>query len=194
MARINGKFVPFVVRNVGSVPTQTKKKTITANGTTHVTPDAGKTLSDVEITVNVPIPTPSYEEKTVNVTANGSRQITPSSGYDGISKVNLSVNVPTATAKKLKIATNAIESEIMVTGKAGSTTIDKWINSRGQTINSASPTIPYGGWVKSYNSYTTKLTGTATIRDGYTLSHSMSMQETTDGSDTVLLLTVDVED
>ena len=43
-----------VAVNVPATPTQEKTATITANGTTEVTPDSGKALSKVTTTTNVP--------------------------------------------------------------------------------------------------------------------------------------------
>lgn len=59
--------------------TQEKAVTITENGTSSVTPDAGKVLSKVDVTVNVPA-TPT-EEKTVSLNmVSGDQVVTPSSG------------------------------------------------------------------------------------------------------------------
>lgn len=59
--------------------TQEKSVTITENGTSSVTPDEGKVLSKVDVTVNVPA-TPT-EEKTVSLDmASGDQVVTPSSG------------------------------------------------------------------------------------------------------------------
>lgn len=59
--------------------TQEKAVTITENGTTSVTPDEGKVLSKVDVTVNVPA-TPT-EEKTVSLDmASGDQVVTPSTG------------------------------------------------------------------------------------------------------------------
>lgn len=73
---------------------QEKTVSITNNGTSTVQPDSGKVLSKVNITTNVQ---PDLEEKTVNITENGTQEITPTSGKDGISKVNLNVNVPSSS-------------------------------------------------------------------------------------------------
>lgn len=58
---------------------QEKAVTITENGTSSVTPDEGKVLSKVDVTVNVPA-TPT-EEKTVSLSmADGDQVVTPSEG------------------------------------------------------------------------------------------------------------------
>lgn len=64
--------------------------TVTENGTT--TAPSGKAYSPV--TVNVPTPTPSLQSKSVTVTQNGTQSITPDSGYDGLSSVAVTTNVP----------------------------------------------------------------------------------------------------
>lgn len=64
--------------------------TVTQNGTT--TAPSGKAYSPV--TVNVPTPTPSLQSKSVTVTQNGTQNITPDSGYDGLSSVAVTTNVP----------------------------------------------------------------------------------------------------
>lgn len=67
---------------------QEKSVTITENGTTSVTPDSGKALSEVNVTVNVPPTVPKLQEKSVTPTES-SQVITPDSAYDGLSKVNV---------------------------------------------------------------------------------------------------------
>lgn len=52
MAKIRGHNV--VLFATAEKPEQTKSVTITENGTTAVTPDSGKTLSSVEVTVSIP--------------------------------------------------------------------------------------------------------------------------------------------
>lgn len=68
---------------VGAISTapvmQEKAVTITENGTSSVTPDDGKVLSKVDVTVNVPA-TPT-QEKTVSLSmAGGDQMVTPSEG------------------------------------------------------------------------------------------------------------------
>lgn len=59
--------------------TQEKSVTITENGTSSVTPDEGKVLSKVDVTVNVPA-TPT-QEKTVSLSmADGDQVVTPDEG------------------------------------------------------------------------------------------------------------------
>lgn len=79
----------------GAKPEQEKSVTYTENGEYEVTPDEGKTLSLVSVSVDVPAPTPNLQSKTV--TENGT--VTPDTGYDGLSQVV--VNVPSAPAPQL---------------------------------------------------------------------------------------------
>ncbi len=76
----------------GSTPTlQSKEVTITENGTTNVTADAGYDgLSNVGITTNVQ---PNLESKSRLITTNGTIAITPTEGKDGMSSVNITTIV-----------------------------------------------------------------------------------------------------
>lgn len=54
---------------------------------------------------------PVYEEKNVSITQNGDSIITAESGYDAISKVNLSVNVPQPSGK-ISITQNGTDIDV----------------------------------------------------------------------------------
>lgn len=54
---------------------------------------------------------PVYEEKNVSITQNGDSTITAESGYDAISKVNLSVNVPQPSGK-ITITQNGTDIDV----------------------------------------------------------------------------------
>ncbi len=69
-------------------PIQEKTITVTENGSHEVLPDSGYVLSKATVNVNVEVNAdPVLQEKTV--TENGT--VTPDSGYDGLSKVTVSV-------------------------------------------------------------------------------------------------------
>ena len=76
--------------------TQEKSVTITENGTSSVTPDEGKVLSKVDVTVDVAGGAPKLQEKTETYYPNSDGvelhyDIEPDSGYDGLSKVEVTV-------------------------------------------------------------------------------------------------------
>lgn len=73
---------------------QNKDITITENGTTTVSADAGYTgLGTVGVTTNVQ---PDLESKSVTITENTTTTITPTTGKDGLSEVEVTTNVPTS--------------------------------------------------------------------------------------------------
>lgn len=74
-------------------------ETITENGEYNFNPidDGVEGYNRVSITVDTP--TYTSEEKSVTITKNGTQSITPSSGYDGLSKVDVTVNVASTSGK-----------------------------------------------------------------------------------------------
>lgn len=81
---------------------------VTENGTQDVT-------NYKNINVNVE---PKLEEKTVTVTTNGTTEVTPTSGKDGISKVTINTNVPTASAVE-EVATASAMDALLVEANVG---------------------------------------------------------------------------
>ena len=81
---------------VSNIPSEPKSVTYRDNGTYTVTPDPGKTLSEVNVTVDVvtPVPLPALNE----LIATENKTYTPD-GFDGYYSVT--VNVPTITATEL---------------------------------------------------------------------------------------------
>lgn len=81
---------------------------VTENGTQDVT-------NYKNVNVNVE---PNLEEKTVTVTTNGTTEVTPTSGKDGISKVTINTNVPTASAVE-EVATASAMDALLVEANVG---------------------------------------------------------------------------
>jgi len=66
---------------------------------------------DSVINVDVSGDVPVLESKSITINSNGSQNVLPSSGYDGLSSVSLSVNVPVPEieiGKSQRISTNGI--------------------------------------------------------------------------------------
>lgn len=81
---------------------------ITANGTKDVT-------NYKNVNVNVE---PNLEQKTVTITQNGTTEITPTTGKDGMSKVTVTTNVPTASAVE-EVATASAMDALLVEANVG---------------------------------------------------------------------------
>lgn len=122
----------MVVFTQGEVQ-DSKSVTITENGTTEVTPDAGYgSVKNVGVTVNVPTPKPALQEKAVNITSNGQTSVTPDAGKDGLSKVDITVAVPTPAPtlqkKSISITANGTGSVLPDAGKDGLSEVDYTVN------------------------------------------------------------------
>ena len=77
----------------GAVLENNKEVTITENGTTIVTPSAGKDgMKKVTATVNVPSSAKEEQTKSVTITENGTTTVTPDSGKV-LSSVSITANV-----------------------------------------------------------------------------------------------------
>ena len=106
----SGKF--FSSFKVGAIPSDYVKPSgtlqITANGTKDVT-------NYKNVNVNVE---PNLEQKTVTITENGTTEVTPTAGKDGMSKVTVTTNVPTASAVE-EVATAAAMDALLVEANVG---------------------------------------------------------------------------
>lgn len=106
----SGKF--FSSFKVAAIPSDYVKPSgtlqITANGTKDVT-------NYKNVNVNVQ---PNLEQKTVTITENGTTEVTPTTGKDGMSKVTVTTNVPTASAVE-EVATAAAMDALLVEANVG---------------------------------------------------------------------------
>ena len=71
-----------------------ESKTYTANGTYTITPTSGDCISKATVTVNVPSEEPVLQQKSIDIAENGSYSLAPDAGVDGLSNVNINVDVP----------------------------------------------------------------------------------------------------
>lgn len=74
------------------VPSQVKSFTLSENGEHVLTPDSGYTLSQANVSVEVPMP--NVQMKQLTITKNGAYPIMPDAGFDLMDFVGLTVNVP----------------------------------------------------------------------------------------------------
>ena len=92
-----------------SIPTGTEmaplNETITESGVYNYNPidDGVGGYNSVEINVDIPIPTFETQSKEVTIKKNGTTSIVPDSGYDGLSKVDVTVKVATGGSDKPQI-------------------------------------------------------------------------------------------
>lgn len=116
----------------GKINNQNKDITITENGSTSVSADAGYTgLGTVGIITNV---TPDLESKSVTINSNTTTVITPSIDKDGLSQVSVTTNVeaqPDLETKSVTITENGTTTITPTTGKDGMSEVEVTTNVSG---------------------------------------------------------------
>ena len=106
----SGKF--FSSFKVGAIPSDY----IIPSGTLQITDNGAKDVTNYKnVNVNVE---PNLEQKTVTITENGTTEVTPTSGKDGMSKVTVTTNVPTASAVE-EVATASAMDALLVEANVG---------------------------------------------------------------------------
>ena len=87
-----------------SIPNVSTAVTITENGTTILTPESGYYN---QVNIDVQVPDPELERKTIDITQNGTIEIEPDSAYYGLSNVTVNTNVqPQLQEKEILIGIN----------------------------------------------------------------------------------------
>lgn len=106
----SGKF--FSSFKVGAIPSDY----VIPSGTLQITANGAKDVTNYKnVNVNVE---PNLEQKTVTITENGTTDVTPTSGKDGISKITINTNVPTASAVE-EVATASAMDALLVEANVG---------------------------------------------------------------------------
>lgn len=89
---------------------------IKPSGTLQITANGAKDVTNYKnVNVNVE---PNLEQKTVTITENGTTDVTPTTGKDGMSKVTVTTNVPTASAVE-EVATASAMDALLVEANVG---------------------------------------------------------------------------
>lgn len=106
----SGKY--FSSFKVAAIPSDYIKPT----GTLQITANGAKDVTNYKnVNVNVE---PNLEQKTVTITENGTTDVIPTTGKDGMSKVTVTTNVPTASAVE-EVATASAMDALLVEANVG---------------------------------------------------------------------------
>ena len=167
------------------------EKTITANGTYNALSDNADGYS--KVTVDIPVPEPSLQIKTKTYTPTESQQtatIGPDSGYDGLGKVNITIDAISSTYVGTKVTRQAAKT--VTPTKSSQTAVASGVYTTGAVTVAAIPaqyitTTDATATAAQINSGATayvngvKVTGTQVIQHYYTGSSDPSASTGTDG-------------
>ena len=126
----------------GAVLENNKEVTITENGTTIITPSAGKDgMKKVTATVNVPSSAKEEQTKSVTITENGTTTVTPDSGKV-LSSVSITANVSGGGSEEIHqiVVSNSLEQGSSLTFNF----VSSWDNCNFQYITMGSSVFKTG--------------------------------------------------
>ena len=141
---------------------------IIPSGTLQITANGAKDVTNYKnVNVNVE---PNLEQKTVTITENGTTDVTPTTGKDGMSKVTVTTNVPTASAVE-EVATAAAMDALLVEANVGK--YYKFTGTTDSNYTNGDIYLVEGGAVSShtltFDGYTVYVDG-QTVTSPYTLT------------------------
>lgn len=159
----SGKF--FSSFKVGAIPSDY----IIPSGTLQITANGAKDVTNYKnVNVNVE---PNLEEKTVTITENGTTEVTPTSSKDGISKVTINTNVPTASAVE-EVATASAMDALLVEANVGK--YYKFTGTTDTNYTNGDLYLVEGGAVSSH---TLTFTGVTVTVDGVAVTSPYTLTE-----------------
>lgn len=102
------------------------------------------------VIVNVPVPEINNQEKSITINSNGTSSVVPDAGYTGISKMNITVNVPTSGGDGIDLTSlgytsqeNAsINTEIQDTIAYSQSLLENYTNSTSYSNNNRITFVP----------------------------------------------------
>lgn len=159
--------------NVPPTPTQEKNITITENGSQTITPDEGKTLSKVTITVNVvPSSQPTLNAPTIAINDKTLTITNPASNGNFVTKFKVFSNGTALTEATIKGSTTTVDLSTLLT-EAGTYSITAKASATNFNDSAASGAVSYTVAAAGYKLTVTQVgstTGNANIvyADGVT--------------------------